>query len=138
VADDPNPSTPIADAFSSRINVLRVVRSPLSFFVLALLIIEAFLLIAGATFDLPLSVRIGILIGGVILFILVILCVYRLVVKYPTHLVFSETSHVATQAMRIYGDNVNPLTWLGLESIRGTPPPTPPAGQATLPSKEGS
>jgi hypothetical protein len=140
VAHDPMPGLKnsqhgIAEAFASRTEVLRVVRSPLSFFVLALLIIEIFLILGGTLFGLPLNVRIGVLVAGVLLFILVILCVYRLVVKHPKNLVFSETSHVASQAMRIYGDNVNELTRSDLELALGIPSPEPPTGQ--LPSSSG-
>jgi hypothetical protein len=144
VVDDPtldskaNIHRGIADAFASRTEVLRVVRSPLSFFVLALLIIEAFLVLGGTLFDLPLNVRIGVLVAGVLLFILVILCVYRLVVKYPRNLVFSETSHVASQAMRIYGDNAHEMTRSGIELVRGIPSPEPPTEQSPKSTGEGS
>ena len=127
MADDPNLGTQVVRAYSSRVDVLRVIRSPLSFFVLALLVIEVFLLIAGATFDLPLEVRIGVLIGGVLLFVLIIACVYRLVVKYPTHLVFSETSHV--EAMRYWGNRSNELPRGALDIIPGVPQPELPKKQ---------
>jgi type III secretory pathway component EscU len=126
MADKPTPVPGISDAFASRTDVLRVIRSPLSFFVLALLIIEIFLILAGTLFNLPLGMRIGVLTAGVLLFILVIGCVYRLVVKYPTHLVFSETSHVASLAMRLYGDDAHPLM---SRLMLGVPPPEPPTGQ---------
>jgi hypothetical protein len=136
MADTPTPGAPgISDAFASRTDVLRVIRSPLSFFVLALLIIEIFLILAGTLFNLPLSMRIGVLIAGVLLFILVIGCVYRLVVKYPTHLVFSETSHVASLAMRLYGDDAHPLM---SRFMRGVPPPESPTGQLPPSTTEGT
>ena len=140
MSDKTTPGIPggISDAFASRTDVLRVIRSPLGFFVLALLIIEIFLILAGTLFNLPLDIRIGVLIAGVLLFIVVIGCVYRLVVKYPTHLVFSETSHVASLAMRIYGDDANQLSRWGIELGRGVPPPKPPAGQLPPSTTEDS
>jgi type III secretory pathway component EscU len=127
-----------SEVIASRSEVLRGVRSPLGFFVLALLIVEAFLILAGTLFDLPLNIRVASIAVGVLLFVLVVGCVYRLVVKHPRNLVFSEASHVAYQAMqRFYGDSSAPLTRTSVEALPGAEPPERPSGQLP-PATKGS
>jgi hypothetical protein len=122
-------SNGVVEAFSSQSRVVEAVHSPLGFFVLALVIVEAFLILAGTLFGLPLPIREIALAIGVVLFILVIGCVYRLVVKYPRNLVFSERSHVAFQAMKIYGDNNLPLTRTDIAALEPAENPEHPVQQ---------
>jgi hypothetical protein len=97
--------------------------------VLALSIVEAFLIGAGTLFGLPVPYRVGALITGVVLFLIVIGLVYRLVVKHPRNLVFSEGSHLAHLSMRYYGDNNALLSRSDAEELPAVEPAEKPAGQ---------
>jgi hypothetical protein len=124
------------DIFAGRRNVVRYVRSPLGFYVLALLIIEAFLLGAGTLFSLPENIRVGALGVGVLLFIGVVTTVTVLVMKFPTGLVFSEESHLQWESMQLYGDNINPITGPVLMSKPGSEPPNKPE-QSNIKKSDG-
>ena len=126
----------VSGSFSSHTQVVRAVRSPLGFFVLALLIIEAFLTLGGTLFGLPLPYKVALLFVGVFLFMLVLGAVYRLVVHHPRNLVFSEGSHVAYSALRFYGIETKPMTRADMEDRPAIEPPKSPAGQLTEKSSE--
>ena len=80
---------------SVRFKAIQAIHSPLGFFALALLIVESFLVGAGAWFDLSSEWRIVAMGVGVLLFLIVFGAVVGLVVCYPKNLVFSEESHLA-------------------------------------------
>lgn len=105
-----------------RRSVVSYVKSPLGFYVLALLIVETFLLGAGAMFGLSEIVRIAAMTTGVLLFIGVIAVVTILVVKYPKSLVFSEQSYLEWKSMQIYGDNLHPSHGRYIDPRTGTGP----------------
>jgi len=116
----------------SRSKIVGAVRSPLGFFTLALLIVEGFLLGAGAFFELDRPMRITLIWVGIGLFLVVFAAVYRLVVKYPKNLVFTEESHIQFAAMKVYGESRAPVTGLELVAKAASaalPAPTnqPPA-----------
>lgn len=77
--------------------------SPLMFFVLALSIVEVFLICAGAFFDLPTPYKVAALGAGVLLFLVVFITVAVLVVKVPRNVVFGEESHLRYAALERYG-----------------------------------
>ena len=110
-----------------RRSVVSYVKSPLGFYVLALLIIETFLLGAGRLFGLSESVRIVALATGVALFVGVVVIVTVLVIKYPKALVFSEHSHLEWESMHVLGDNLHPWEGRYIQPKAGTEPPV--AGQ---------
>jgi hypothetical protein len=86
----------------TRDKIISSIVSPLSFYALALLIVEGFLISAGRLFNLPDLARI-ILVGvGIALFVGVIWVVTYLVIKKPRSLVFSDLSHLAYAEM-VYG-----------------------------------
>lgn len=91
-----------------RAKAISGIGTPLGFMVLALMIIEGFLIGAGSLFNLPLEIRIIALFVGVGLFVGVVSIVVFLVIKYPKNLVFSESSHLQ---MALYGIKDNPLTY---------------------------
>ena len=91
-----------APSYSERSRLVGTIRSPLGFFALALLIVEGLLLGAGIFFELSPLMRIVALGVGVSLFLIVFITVCWLVVKHPTHLVFSEDAHIQSEAMRLY------------------------------------
>lgn len=114
---------------TSHSRVIAAVRSPLGFFVLALLIVESFLIGAGTLFGLPIPYRVGALVTGVVLFLIVLGLVYRLVVKHPRNLVFSEGSHLAHLSMRYYGDNNAALSRADVEELPAIAAPEKPLDQ---------
>lgn len=71
---------------SGRERIIAGIGSPLGFFVLALLIVECFLLGAGRFFDLPVETRTLMVWVAVCLFILVVAIVLYLVVRHPKNL----------------------------------------------------
>lgn len=109
--------------------VITYVKSPLGFFTLALLIIETFLVGAGALFNLSETMRIVAMAVGVGLFIGVVATVTTLVVKYPQALVFSEGSHLEWESMQVFGDKARPLLGRPIDVGSGTEPPQKPVGQ---------
>ncbi len=94
----------------SQSRVIGTVRSPLGFFTLALLIVESFLLGAGAGFNLGEDSRRVLIWVGIALFLIVFFSVYLLVVKWPQNLVFTEESHIRFAAMQVYGESKAPVT----------------------------
>lgn len=98
---------------------------------LALLIVEAFLLGAGTWFNLPDGTKVAAIAVGVALFLIVFVTVVWLVVKYPQNLVFSEESHVQYAAMQMYGNESRALTIRDLHALTARTPPTPPTGQSS-------
>jgi heme A synthase len=119
---------------SARSTVVRAARSPLGFFVLALLIVEGFLVGAGVWFGLSESWRLVALGVGVVMFLLVFGMVFWLVIRYPQNLVFSEESHVQVAALRIYGNESHRISVDDIIAIRSQPPPEPPTGQLPPPN----
>lgn len=114
-----SPDTGPADItrVAARSKVVRAAHSPLGFFVLALLIVEAFLWGAGIWFGLSESWKIAAIGVGVLLFLIVFGTVVWLVIAYPQNLVFSEESHVQYAAMRMFGTESRLLTGHDLEKL---------------------
>jgi hypothetical protein len=123
------------DAFARQRKIISYVRSPLGFYVLALLIVETFLLGAGAAFNLSESLRIIAMVTGVILFVGVVATVTVLVIKYPTALVFSEQSHLEWESMQSYGDSSHPIDARVLQTKGGSKPPEIPEQPSNAPHK---
>jgi hypothetical protein len=122
---------------TSRSQIVGTIRSPLGFFALALLIVEAFLLGAGVFFQISPELRVVMIIVGIFLFLLVFGVVCWLVVRHPTNLVFSESSHVEYEAMRIFGSNTNPITGNALKVIPAVnAPPLEPNKQLPAVTEE--
>ncbi|HFT2061283.1 hypothetical protein [Pseudomonas aeruginosa] len=120
-------------ALSSRSKIVSAAHSPLAFFVLALLIVESFLMGAGIWFGLEAEWKIAAIGLGVLLFLVVFGVVVWLVVAHPQNLVFSEESHVQFAAMKLFGNESSRLSAADLQAISENKAPEPPVGQ--LPHK---
>jgi hypothetical protein len=120
----PHPPPGLAPSVAARARIVKETRSPLGFCVLALLIVEAFLVGAGTLFALPDVWKIIALGVGVLLFLVVFATVVWLVVKYPQNLVFSEESHVQYAAMQLYGTESKALTSNALLGLSSTTAPS--------------
>ena len=117
---------------SVRFKAIQAIHSPLGFFALALLIVESFLVGAGAWFDLSSEWRIVAMGVGVLLFLIVFGAVVGLVVCYPKNLVFSEESHLQYDRMQIFGTKERAITGRTLTALEDEVAPPPPVAQ--LPS----
>src|SRR5579862_5817558 len=115
-----------ASFLSVRSKAVQAVHSPLGFFVLALLIVETFLLGAGRWFGLSEQWRVAALGVGVTLFLIVFATVVWLVVAHPENLVFSEESHVHYAAMKMFGSERRSITGQDLSSLTTGQAPEPP------------
>jgi hypothetical protein len=124
------------DIFARHRQIISYVRSPLGFYTLALLIVEGFLLGAGALFHLEELIRVYAMATGVLLFVGVVATVTVLVIKFPKALVFSEDSHLEWQSMQVFGDNSRPIPGRLLEDKKGTEPPEKPLGQLSEEDRE--
>lgn len=118
--------------FSSRSKIVRAAHSPLGFFVLALLIVETFLLGSGTWFGLSELWKMTAICVGVFLFLVVFGTVVWLVIAYPQNLVFGEESHVQFAAMKMFGSENHLITGHDLNALPQRAAPEPPIGQ--LPS----
>jgi len=135
----PMPNTQPAAAtsvLSARSRVIRAAHSPLGFFVLALLIVEAFLWGAGIWFGLSEAWKLIAIGVGVFLFLIVFGTVVWLVIAYPQNLVFGEESHVQIAAMKMFGSESHLITGNDLQMLPPQGAPEPPAGQ--LPYSSGN
>lgn len=130
--DQGNPQDSAKSMFSSRSRIVRTAHSPLGFFVLALLIVETFLLGSGTSFGLSETWKITAICVGVLLFLVVFGTVVWLVIAYPQNLVFGEESHVQVAAMRMFGSEDHLITGYDLNALPQRSAPEPPVGQ--LPS----
>jgi len=102
MADEDEPSW--SNIGASRRKIISYVKSPLGFYVLALLIVETFLLGSGIFFNFSQTMRITAMGIGVLLFVGVVATVTTLFVKFPQFLVFSEESHLEWESMHTFGD----------------------------------
>ena len=123
------PPSGLKTVVSARSRIISAAHSPLAFFVLALLIVEMFLLGSGALFGLSDSLKIFALCLGVLLFLAVFITVVWLVVRHPQNLVFGEESHVQYAAMKMFGDEKQRVTGSELDALPHQPSPEPPTGQ---------
>jgi hypothetical protein len=114
---------------SSRSRIVRAAHSPLGFFVLALLIVETFLLGSGTWFGLTEVWKITAICIGVFLFLVVFGTVVWLVIAYPQNLVFGEESHVQVAAMKMFGTESLIITGNDLNELPQVAAPEPPVGQ---------
>ncbi|MBU4511699.1 hypothetical protein KKD19_00435 [Patescibacteria group bacterium] len=78
----------------NRVSLLESITSPLGFFVLSLLIVETFISMVLIFSDLPPTSKYTGMFIGAGLFVLVVIAVFLLVWFKPTHLTFSEQSHL--------------------------------------------
>lgn len=94
---------------NKRSQLISVINTPLGFFVLALLIVEAFLatVLIGANFDSATKV-IGMWLG-VGLFCLVTFAVFALVWHKPENLTFDKEAHLLDRGV-VYGTESNVIT----------------------------
>jgi hypothetical protein len=122
MADDNSPWKKIG---GKRGKIISYVKSPLGFYVLALLIVESFLVGTGAMFGLSETMRIIAIVLGVVLFLTVVGIVTILVIKFPHSLVFTEESHLEWEYMHVFGDSSRPLSEKTI-TIAGTEPPEKP------------
>ena len=91
---------------SIRVSIIEAIRSPLGFFVLALLIVEGFIALVLIKSDLnELHKFIGMLIG-VILFLLLVIVVGFLVWFKPKNLTYSEAGHQHSEDINHHYDLV--------------------------------
>ena len=132
--DIPAPDT--TSVLSARSKAVRAAHSPLGFFVLALLIVEAFLWGSGTWFGLSEPWRITAIGVGVFLFLIVFGTVVWLVIAYPQNLVFSEESHVQFAALKMFGTESHLITGRALEALPPQRAPELPPGQ--LPGGPGN
>lgn len=123
-----------ASYVSMRARAVQAIHSPLGFFVLALLIVEGFLIAAGTSFGLSQPWKLTTLAIGVLLFLLVFGTVVWLVVKHPKNLVFGEESHVQFEALKMFGSEERVLTGRNLGALPSEPTPDQIKGQ--LPSSD--
>lgn len=114
---------------SSRSRIVRAAHSPLGFFVLALLIVETFLLGSGTWFGLSEAWKIAAICIGVFLFLVVFGTVVWLVVVYPQNLVFGEESHVQFAAMKMFGTESTRISGKDLNALPPVAAPEPPREQ---------
>ena len=84
----------------STVKLVEVTRAPLGFFVLALLIVEAFLCTVLLGSDVPGESKVALTYVGVGMFVLVILVVAVLVWKKPQNLIFDKQAHLDNSQMR--------------------------------------
>ncbi|MBK5148048.1 hypothetical protein IQ285_10180 [Burkholderia sp. R-69608] len=115
-----------------RTKFVSAAHSPLGFFVLALFIVEGFLLGAGRLFDLPPTARLVTLGMGVGLFLIVLIVVTVLVIWFPQNLVFGEESHINFARMQRFGSDQQSVSAANLIQMV----PTTPAAIANQPAAE--
>jgi hypothetical protein len=108
------------DLSAGREKIVSGIGSPLGFYVLALLIVETFLVGAGWLFNLPMEVRTNLAWAGIGLFVFVVIIVTGLVVKYPENLVFTERSHLH---LALYGAKDKPASVATIEALTLTAAP---------------
>jgi hypothetical protein len=121
------PQSAQATSYSARSKLVSAAHSPLGFFVLALLIVEAFLIGAGIGFGLSETWKLAAIGIGVFLFIMVFWTVVWLVVTRPQNLVFSEESHVQLAALKAFGSDSHQIANQVLKALR-PPSPSPQPG----------
>jgi len=123
----------LANLSAKRRSVISYVKSPLGFYVLALLIIETFLIAAGTLFNLSETMRIISMGLGVLLFVLVVGVVTLLAIRYPQSLVFSEHSHIEWESLQLFGDSSKPLAGTIVRARPSVEPLIKPEQPNTLP-----
>lgn len=101
--------------------MLSAVTRPLGFFVLALLIVEAFLgtVLVGSDLS-PDHKYIGMWVG-VALFVFVVALVAFFVWKKPRHLMFDQLGHLVDSGKAAYGSNIQPISGLTLRRLENRP-----------------
>jgi hypothetical protein len=120
---------------SQRHKIIRSVTSPLGFFVLALLSLEAFIgsvVIFGNLPTVERTVFIGV---GILSLLLIVGAVVYLVVNHPRNLVFTDSSHLRIAELTVFGTEAHPLDPHEVEmktSIPGPPVPPQPANLMLL------
>jgi hypothetical protein len=125
--------TPAPSLFAGREKIISGIGSPLGFYVLALLIVEAFLFGAGSLFNLPVETRTYLVWAGLAVFLFIVLVVLLLVIRYPQNLVFTERSHLQ---MALWGAKSNPVLIDAIQHAHPTQSPTTATNQlAASPEK---
>lgn len=91
---------------SSVVRIIEAVDKPLGFFVLALLIVEVFLiLVLVLASDIDASARINFVWAGIALFLVVVLVVTLIVWFKPTNLTFTERGSLQQMRLEAYGSS---------------------------------
>ncbi len=93
---------------TNRLGVLKVITSPLGFFVLALLIAETMITIVLVKSDLEQAQKFYGLLLGVGMFVLVVLVVTLLVVFKAENLIFDRDAHLIDRGKIPYGSDAHP------------------------------
>jgi len=120
--------------FSGREKILTGVGSPLGFFGLALLIVEAFFIGAGWVFNLPVETRTNMVWAGLAVFVFIVAIVVVLVIWVPQNLVFTEKSHL--QFAALYGAKRNPIPVDLINAAALIEPPQKATGQLPSPPSD--
>jgi uncharacterized membrane protein required for colicin V production len=106
-----------------RTSLVKTITSPLGFFVLSLLIVEAFLSTVLIFSDLDVNSKYVGMWMGAILFLIVVVGVLLLVWFKPTHLTFGEKSHLdLLKAQNSWGTSDEPETKKEVENSPLTTP----------------
>lgn len=100
---------PPKKASDSRGGLVESITSPIGFFVLALLIVEAFLATVLVGAALPEAEKMTAVWAGVVMFILVVVMVSALVWFKPENIVFTKEEHVERLRQAVKADNPQPL-----------------------------
>jgi hypothetical protein len=129
--DSPQPAQPnvMSMLFGGRSSWIQSITSPLGFCVLALLIVETFLLGAGMAFGLDTKWKLAAIGVGVLLFLIVFEQVLWLIVHYPQNLTFTAQSHVQVTAMKIYGSDTRIINGSELVTLKPAPASLPAVEQ---------
>jgi hypothetical protein len=101
----------------ARSGILKVITSPLGFFVLALLIAETMITIVLVGSNLEQSQKFYGLLLGVSMFVLVVILVTLLVWFKPENLIFDRDAHLIDRGKIPYGSEGHPLKAAELESL---------------------
>lgn len=133
-----DPGKPVGGVHASArvVEAVRHVNSPLGFFALVLLFLYLFLIAAGTSFGLPESVRVWILVVGVVSFLVTAGAVVFLAAKHPTSLVFGEQTQLRYQEM-LFGSQQHPASAALVANLTAVPAVPAPAEQPETPLASG-
>ena len=84
----------------ARLSIIEVIKSPLGFFVLALLIVEAFIGLVLIKSDLTEPHKFFGMNAGIFLFVILVIVVTLLVWHKPKHLIYTEEGHMHSEDLQ--------------------------------------
>lgn len=117
-----------------RAGLVESITSPIGFFVLALLIVEAFLATVLVGANLPETEKMTAVWAGVAMFILVVVMVFALVWFKPDNFMFTNQEHIERLRLAVRSDSPQPLP--GTKKVAGPrkkTPASPPANSGDVP-----